>query len=229
MFYDIDKAIDACDEEPSLVFEAIKCNYRDVYEKVLEKENFNFNLVDEDGNNILMKLLKNKDYDLIAKYIDESNININHQNNDGNTFMHLLVQYNYVDIKEIFEKVLSREDFLPNIKNNNNESILDKSINDNYIYTVVKILSDKRFNSISLYSFKKLYEAYIKNNSYGTYSKLNNYVLIFDNLKKKRLMPSMKKLLSILKSKERMIISDLEESKLDNLDTIINNVIEETI
>ena len=182
MFYDIDKAIDACDEEPSLVFEAIKCNYRDVYEKVLEKENFNFNLVDEDGNNILMKLLKNKDYDLIAKYVNNMNFNINHQNNDGDTFMHILVTHNYVDIKVIFEKVLERSDFLPNIKNNNNESILDKSINDNYIYTVIKILSDKRFNSISLYSFKKLYEAYIKSNNYGTYSKLNNYVLIFDKL-----------------------------------------------
>ena len=229
MFYDIEQAIDACDEEPSLVFEAIKENYRDVYEKVLEKENFDFNLVDEDGNSILMKLLKNKDYDLLAKYIDRKGIAINYQNSDGDTLMHLLVQHNYVDIKEIFEKILERNDFLPNIKNINNESILDKSINDNYMYTVIKILSDKRFNCISLYSFKKLYEAYIKSNNYGTYSKLNNYVLIFDNLKKKRLMPSMKKLLNILKSKEETIISDLEESNLDNLDCIINNAIEETI
>ena len=151
MFYDVEQAIDACEEEPSLVFVALKNNYRDVYERVLEKENFNFNMVDLDGNNILMKLLKNKDYDLIAKYIGNPSISINHQNNDGNTFMHLLVQNNYLDIKEIFEKVLKRSDFLPNIKNNNNESILDKSINDNYIYTVIKILSDNRFNSISLY------------------------------------------------------------------------------
>ncbi len=229
MFYDIDQAINACDEDPSLVLIAIKNNYRDVYEKVLEKEGFNFNLTDLDGNNILMRLLKNKDYDLISKYIDNRSININHQNNDGNTFMHLLVEHNYVDIKEIFEKVLARVDFLPNIKNNNNESILDKSINDNYIYTVIKILSDNRFNSISLYSFKKLYEAYIKSNHYGTYSKLNNYVLIFDNLKKKSLMPSMKKLLNLLKIKERIIIKDLWESKLDNLENIINCVIEETI
>ena len=229
MFYDIEQAIDACEEEPALVFVAIKNNYRDVYEKVLEKENFNFNMVDLDGNNILMKLLKNKDYDLINKYIGNSSISINHQNNDGNTFMHLLVQHNYLDIKEIFEKVLKRSDFLPNIKNNDNESILDKSINNNYIYTVIKILSDNRFNSISLYSFKKIYEAYIKSNNYGTYSKLNNYVLIFDNLKKKSLIPSMSKLLKVLKSKEKVILNDLGESKLDNLDQIINNAIEETI
>ena len=229
MFYDIEQAIDACDGDPSLVFVAIKNNYRDVYEKVLEKDDFDFNIVDFDGNNILMRLLKNKDYDLISKYINNPNIKINHQNEDGDTFMHMLVSHNYVDIKEIFEKVLAREDFLPNIKNNNNESILDKSINNNYIYTVIKILSDNRFNSIGLYSFKKLYEAYIKSSNYGTYSKLNNYVLIFDNLKRKSLMPSMNKLLKILKSKEKTIIKDLGEAKLDNLEQIINNAIEETM
>ena len=229
MFYDIDKAIDACEEEPSLVFVAIKNNYRDVYEKVIEKENFNFNLVDLDGNNVLMRLLRNKDYDLISKYISDPKISINHQNNNGDTFMHLLVSHNYVDIKEIFEKVLKRVDFLPNIKNNNNESILDKSINNNYIYTVIKILSDNRFNSIGLYSFKNLYDTYIKSNNYGTYSKLNNYVLIFDNLKRKSLMPSMSKLIITLKSKEKLILNDLGESKLDNLDKIINHAIEEAM
>ena len=229
MFYDIEQAISACEEEPSLVFVALKNNYRDVYEKVLEKENYNFNIVDNGGNNILMRLLKNKDYDLILKYVSNPSININHQNVDGDTFMHLLVTHNYLDIKEIFEHVLKRSDFLPNIKNNNNESILDKSINDNYIYTVIKILSDNRFNSISLYSFKKIYEAYIKSNNYGTYSKLNNYVLIFDNLKKKKLMPSMCKLINLLKSKEKIIKSDLAKSRLDSLDQIINHVIEETI
>lgn len=229
MFYDIDKAIDACEEEPSLVFVAIKNNYRDVYEKVIEKENFNFNLVDLDGNNVLMRLLRNKDYDLISKYISDQRISINHQNNNGDTFMHLLVSHNYVDIKEIFEKVLKRVDFLPNIKNNNNESILDKSINNNYIYTVIKILSDNRFNSIGLYSFKNLYDTYIKSNNYGTYSKLNNYVLIFDNLKRKSLMPSMSKLIITLKSKEKLILNDLGESKLDNLDKIINHAIEEAM
>ena len=229
MFYDIEQAIDACDADPSLVFIAIKNNYRDVYEKVLEKENFDFNLCDEDGNNVLMRLLKNKDYDLVAKYVDNQYYLINHQNTDGDTLMHMLVTNNYVDIKEIFEKVLRREDFLPNIKNNNNESILDKAIKSNYIYTVVKILADKRFNNIGLYSFKNLYETYVKSNNYGTYSKLNNYIVIYDNLRKKRLMPSMMKLIKILKIKEKVIINDLEESKLDNLDTIINYVIKEAM
>ena len=229
MFYDIDKAIDACDEDPSLVFVAIKNNYRDVYEKVLEKENFDFNLIDEFGNNVLMRLIKNKDFDLVNKYILNKNLLINYQNHDGNTLMHLLVINNFIDIKEILEKILSREDFIPNIKNNDNESILDKAISSKYIYTVVKILSDRRFNNIGLYSFKNLYETYIKSNDYGTYSKLNNYMIIFDNLRRKRLMPSMMKLMKILKIKEKDIITDLESSRLDNLDTIINYVIKETV
>ena len=229
MFYDINQAINACDEDPSLVFLAIKNNYRDVYEKVLEKENFDFNIIDEDGNNVLMRLLKNKDFDLVNKYISNKNILINYQNPDGNTFMHLLVTYNFIDIKNIVEKIINREDFLPNIKNNNNESILDKAIGSNYINTVVKIISDRRFNNIGLYSFKNLYETYVKSNNYGTYSKLNNYMIIFDNLRKKRLMPSMMKLMKILKIKEKTIITDLEASRLDNLDTIINYVIKEAM
>ena len=229
MFYDIDKAIEACEDEPSLVFEAIKNNYRDVYEKVLENVDFDFNLTDVNGNNILMRLLKNKDYDLVSKYIDNYRFSVNHQNNDGDTIMHLLVTYNYIEVKEIFEKILERDDFLPNIKNNNNESILDKSINSEYLYLSIKILSDKRFNSIGLLSFKNLYETFIKSSNYGKYSKLNNYTLIFDNLKKKRLMPSMMRLLKILKREEKSIIEDLEEDNLTNLDMIINHAIEETI
>ena len=229
MFYDIDQAIKSCDEDPALVFMAIKNNYRDVYEKVLEKDNFNFNLIDENGNNVLMRLVKNKDFDLVNKYVLNNNLLINYQNHDGNTLMHLLVTNNFIDIKSIVEKIMSREDFLPNIKNNNNESILDKAIESNYINTVVKILSDRRFNNIGLYSFKNLYETYVKSSNYGTYSKLNNYMIIFDNLRKKRLMPSMMKLIKILKIKEKTIITDLEASRLDNLDTIINYVIKETI
>ena len=229
MFYDIEKAISSCEEDPSLLFIAIKNNYRDVYERVLEKDNFNLNITDENGNTVLMRLLKNKDFDLVLKYIDNPNYLINYQNIDGDSITHMLVTYNYVDIKEILEKIFKRLDFLPNMKNNNNESILDKSINSNYIYTAMKILSYKRFNNISLYSFKNLYETYIKSSNYGTYSKLNNYTIIFDNLKKKKLKPAMAKLMKILKREEQTIINDFEKSNIRYLDTIINQAIEEVI
>ncbi len=229
MFYDLDKAIEACDEDPSLTFVAIKDNFREVYEKVITRNDFDFNICDENKENILMRLLKNKDYDLVLKYVDNESININHQNIDGDTFAHMLVMHNYVDVRNIIEKLLLRKDFIPNIKNNNNETILDKSINNNYLSTTMKILSDKRFNNIGLYSFKNLYETYIKSNDYGKYSKLNNFEVIFGNLKKKKLTKVMAKLVKIVKSEEASIKNDFINSKTESMDMIINHLIKETI
>ena len=229
MFYDVEKAISDCLSNPMLLFTAIKMNYKEVYEKVLENEDFDFNITDDNNDNVLMRLLKNKDYNLVNKYITREDININHQNNDGNTIMHLLVTINYIDIKDILENILKRNDFLPNIKNNNNETILDRSLNSHYLSTSVKILEDKRFNNINLYSFKNLYETYIKSNDYGTYSKLNNYTIIYNNLKKKSLMPTMSKLIKILKKEESSIKNDFLNLKTNSLDMIINHLIEETI
>lgn len=229
MFYDIDQAIEACEEDPMLLFEAIKMGYRDVYEVVLEKGQIDLNLLDIDGNNLLMRLLKNKDYDLVNKYINNRDFNINHQNIDGDTIAHLLMTMNYIEVKEILEKVFTRSDFIPNIKNNDNETILDKSLRNHYLYMTMKVLEDKRFNNIGLLSFKNLCDAYIKNSDYGIYSKLNNFEIICNSLKEKRLMPTMSKLMYLLKKDENSIKSDFINSKTENLDTIINNLIEETI
>lgn len=229
MFYDVDKAIESCEEDPSLLFTAIKMNYREVYEKVISEENFDFNLCDEKGENVLMKLLKNKDFDLVFQYVDNKDLDINHQNIDGDTLAHLLVVMDYVDVRNILEKILKRRDFIPNLKNNNNETILDKSVKNHYFNTTMKILADKRFNNIGLYSFKQLYETYIKSNNYGTYSKLNNFEVIFDNLKKKKLMPIMSKLVKIVKKEEESIKNEFTMSKTESLDMIINYLIKETI
>lgn len=228
MFYDIDAARSACQEEPSLIFEAIKYNYYDVYEYVLNK-GIDLNITDDNGDNILMKLLKNKNYDLVDKFILDENLLINHQNNDGDTLAHIMVTINYVEIKDLLEKVLKREDFLPNIKNNLGETILDKSLKNRYLYATIQILKDERFNSISLKSFKDLYDVYIKSNDYGMYSKLNNFSLIIDNLKKKDLMPRMKKLIYLVKKDEKSIKNDFLSSKTGFLDNIINEMIKETI
>ena len=229
MFYDEIQAEKMCEEDPSLLFMVIKEDYREVIEKVISKENFDFNLCDNDGNNVLMRLLKAKHYDLVLKYIDNPDFNINHQNNDGDTFAHILVMINYVSVKDIINKLLDRKDFIPNIKNNLGETILDKSINNHYIYTTAKILGDKRFNNINLASFKNLYETYIKSNNYGTYSKINNFTLIIDNLNKKDLGENMTKLINLLTKNKELIKNDFFMSKIENLDTIINHLIEENI
>lgn len=229
MFYDVSQAMDACESEPSLLFEVIKKDYREVVEKVINKDNYDFNLCDSDGNNVLMRLLKAKYYDLVLKYMDSPNFDINHQNNDGDTFAHILVMINYVEVKDIINKLLDRTDFVPNIKNNLGETILDKSINNHYIYTTAKILADKRFNNINLASFKNLYETYIKSNNYGKYSKINNFTLIVDNLNNKDLGQTMTKLIKIIKNNKELIENDFFMSKTENLEIIINHVIEETI
>ena len=227
MFYSVMQAESLCDSDPSLVFSLIKENDVEVLNRIISKSDFDFTICDEEGNNIVMCLLKNKQYDLVLKYMDK--VDINHQNKDGDTLAHILVGLNYVSVKEILEKVLNDKRFILNIKNKNGETILDKSIHNNYLYTTIKILSNKRFNSIDVYSFKNLYETYIKSNNYGKYSKLSNLEIILDNLENKPLMPRMKKLLRNIYKNLDVIKSDLNVSKTENLDNIINGVIMEVI
>lgn len=227
MFYSVMQAESLCDSDPSLVFSLIKENDVEVLNRIISKSDFDFTICDEDGNNIVMCLLKNKQYDLVLKYMDK--VDINHQNKDGDTLAHILVGLNYVSVKEILEKVLNDKRFILNIKNKNGETILDKSIHNNYLYTTIKILSNKSFNSIDVYSFKNLYETYIKSNNYGKYSKLSNLEIILDNLENKPLMPRMKKLLRNIYKNLDVIKSDLNVSKTENLDNIINGVIMEVI
>ena len=227
MFYSVMQAESLCDSDPSLVFSLIKENDVEVLNRIISKDDFDFTICDEDGNNIVMCLLKNKQYDLVLKYMNK--VDINHQNKDGDTLVHILVGLNYVSVKEILEKVLNDKRFILNIKNKNGETILDKSIHNNYLYTTIKILSNKRFNSIDVYSFKNLYETYIKSNNYGKYSKLSNLEIILDNLENKPLMPRMKKLLRNIYKNLDVIKSDLNVSKTENLDNIINGVIMEVI
>ena len=227
MFYSVMQAESLCDSDPSLVFSLIKENDVEVLNRIISKDDFDFTICDEDGNNIVMCLLKNKQYDLVLKYMDK--VDINNQDKNVDTFLHILVCLKYEKIKEILEKVLNDKRFILNIKNKNGETILDKSIHNNYLYTTIKILSNKRFNSIDVYSFKNLYETYIKSNNYGKYSKLSNLEIILDNLENKPLMPRMKKLLRNIYKNLDVIKSDLNVSKTENLDNIINGVIMEVI
>lgn len=227
MFYSMTQAESACEEEPSLIFSLIKECDKDVVSKIISKDNYDFSIVDSFGNNVIMALLKNKYYDLVLKYIDK--VNINHQNNDGDTIMHLLVVNNYANTKEIMDYILNNKKFIPNIKNNLGETILDKSINSNYLYTTIKILGDQRFNSIDIYSFKNLYETYIKSNNYGKYSKLSNLEIILDNLVDKELLPRMNKLISLIYNNLDSIKNDFYISKTEKIDNLINLVISECL
>lgn len=228
MFYDEAKAIKACEEEPSLIFELIKEEHFEVVDELLTKKKVNINVCDELGNNVLVRLLKKGQYDLVLKHMKNKSWDVNHQNNEGNTFAHILVLYNYVNVLEIINQLKKNKNFVPNIKNNKGETILDKSINDNYIYTTIKILEDKRFNNIDIVSFKNLYNTYIKTNNYGKYTKLTNLQIILDNLEDKKLLPNMEKLVNAVKENYDVIKEEVINNKTSELDSIISNVLQES-
>ena len=211
MFYDETKAIIACDEDPSLIFELLKEEHIYLIDKILSRKTFDINVTDNQGNSILMRLLKKGCYDVVLKHMKDKRWDINHQNNDGDTFAHILVAMNYVNVVDIIKTLKKNKDFLPNIKNNYGETILDKSIKNSYIYTTAKILEDERFDNIGIISFKNLYDTYIRTNNYGKYTKLNNLDMIIETLDGKELNP---------KVKEEFI-----QNKTDSIDSIVKNIL----
>lgn len=228
MFYDEAQAIKACEEVPTLIFELIKEEHFELVDYLLTKKIVDINICDELGNNVLVRLLRKGQYDLVLKHMKNKKWDVNHQNNEGDTFAHILVLYNYVNVLEIINGLRKNKSFMPNIKNNKGETILDKSINDNYIYTTIKILEDKRFNNIDVISFKNLYDTYIKTNNYGKYTKLTNLEIILDNLEDKPLLPNMAKLITNVREKFDVIKEEVINNKTRELDSIISNVLQES-
>ena len=226
MFKDEIKTIKACEEEPSLIFDLIKKGKSDLVDKVLSSSKVSVNTTDDAGNDVITRLLKANEYDLVLKYMKKSEWDYNHQNFDGNTFAHYLVSINYVDVVDIIKTLKRKRKILLNIKNNKGETILDKSINENYIYTTLKVIEDKRFNNIDVISFKRLFNAYIKSRQYGKYSKLNNLQIIIGSLEKKeRLLPNMKDLLDEIKNNMDLIKKEIMKNKSNYLEGIINNTL----
>lgn len=228
MFYDETKALNACEEDPLLIFELIREEHFELVDKLLTKKKVDINICDELENNILVRLLKKNQYSLVLKHMKNKDWNINKQNLEGDTFTHILVMYNYVNVLDIIKQIRKNKKFMPNIKNNKGETILDKSINSNYIYTTIKILEDKRFNNIDIVSFKNLYDTYVKSNNYGKYTKLTNLQIIIDNLDSRELKPSMEKLISVLKEHFNVIEKEFINNKNIKLDAIINDILKES-
>ena len=229
MFYDEERAIMACEEDPSLVFDLIREEHFETVDKVLSKHKIDINVCDENGNDVLVRLLKKGQYELVLKHMKNKDWDINHQNHDGNTFAHILVLINYINVMEIIKQLKKNKKFLPNIKNNKGETILDRSINGNYIYTTVKILEDRRFNSIDIASFKKIYDTYIKTNKYGKYTKMTNLEIIMDSLDGKELVPRMERLVDYFNEDYNFIKDEIiNDNKTNKMDTIINKVIRES-
>lgn len=229
MFYDETQAIKKCEEDPSLIFNLIDEDHKELVDRILTEKKVDINTTNSDGNDILSYMLKKNWNDLVLKYMKNKKWNINHQNKDGDTFAHILVMKKYLDVMEIIKQLLRNIKFIPNIRNKKGETILDKSINNNYIYTTVKILEDKRFNNIDLMSFKNLYESYIKNDNYGAYSKMNNLEIIIDNLEEKELLPKVEKIVEKIKEDYEQIKSQVINHELKYLDDIVYGTLKESV
>ena len=229
MFYDETQAIKKCEEDPSLIFNLIDEDHKELVDRILTEKKVDINTTNSDGNDILSYMLKKNWNDLVLKYMKNKKWNINHQNKDGDTFAHILVMKKYLDVMEIIKQLLKNIKFIPNIRNKKGETILDKSINNNYIYTTVKILEDKRFNNIDLMSFKNLYESYIKNDNYEAYSKMNNLEIIIDNLEEKELLPKVEKIVEKIKEDYEQIKSQVINHELKYLDDIVYGTLKESV
>lgn len=227
MFFDEEHTIEACEEEPSLIFELINEGHEQLIDKILSKKKVDLNTTDASGNNVLQALLNKNYFELVEKFIKNKDLDINHQNNEGDTFAHIVVTKKYLNVMNIIKQLLKKENFIPNIRNKKGETILDKSINDNYISTTVKILEDERFNNIDLVSFKNLYEKYIKSNNYGMYSKLNNLEIIMDNLVNKELLPKVQTLVDSIINNIDYIKKAVVNNETKVLDNMINSALEE--
>jgi hypothetical protein len=228
MFYDETQAITACEEEPSLIFELIKEGHLELIDKLLKKKIVSLNTIDQDGNTVLMRLLKSKKYDLVEKYMNDLESDINHQNKEGNTFTHLLATKDYLNIVNIIKKLKRNKEINPNIRNNEGKTILDIAISTGNLCTTLKLLEDKRFNNIDLVSFNNLYNTFIKSDEFGKYTKLTNLETIVNELSKKaKLLPKVKEIVDLVKKNFDIIKNELMNNKLTFMDNIVKNVLME--
>lgn len=226
MFFDENHAIELCESDPSVIFNLIDENFDFLVDKILSKKIVSVNTTNENGTDVITYLLKNGWYELVLKYMKDKTWDVNHQDKDGNTFAHILVSKKYLEVMDVIKQLIKNKNLIPNIRNKKGETILDKSINEEYIYTTLKILEDKRFNNIDLVSFKNLYEKYIKSNNYGVYSKMNNLEVIIDTLSIKELLPNLGHIINLIKANIENIKKDVKNGETSILDELIYGAME---
>ena len=222
MFSSEQEVFNACSDEPSLVFNLVKRGCYDLVEKLVDDNKINVNVCDTLGNDLVVRMLKARQYDLVLKFMKKRNWDVNHQNNDGNTFGHILALDDSFAALKIVEQLTKKKNYIPNIKNNKGETVLDRAINNNYIFTAFKILEDKRFNNIDVISFKKLCNSCVKNTYYGKYAKLNNLEIIVNNLEKKILDNTLRTVVDEISDNMDTIKTEIMKNKSLLLDSIID-------
>ena len=212
-----------CKDDPSSIFNLIKEGKYELAYNLVNKNVVSINTVDGVGNDVVTRLLRAKQYNYVIELMKKRNWNVNHQNYDGNTFGHILAQDNSIMAGKVAEQLTKKSNYLPNIKNKNGKSAMDIALSNNYLCTAFKILEDKRFNEIDIFSFKNLFNVSIQNKDYGKYSRITNLEIIVENLDKKDLSSNIKKIIEVIKSNMETIKWEIMNNKYNILDTIINS------
>lgn len=214
---------DACKEDPSLVFTYIKQErFNDVLE-VLMNNVVSINQQDNVGNDVMTRLLKAKQYDLVIALMKKKNWNVNNQNIEGNTFAHILACDKSLMAVKVAEHLTMKSNYIPNIKNDNGDTVLDLALRNNQPCLAFKIIEDKRFTNINMLSFRNLFNITVGNKLYGKYSKISNLEIIVDNLEKKDLDRELKSLINYIKNNMEAIKNTILNNRAVILDNIINN------
>lgn len=217
------KMIDACKDDPALIFQMIKKGYFEIVERLVDDNLVDVNLVDSVGNDVVTRLLKSRQYDLVLTLIKKRNWNVNHQNNEGNTFGHILASDNSVCAVKVVQELNKKKNYLPNIKNNKGETIFDVAIKSDYLCTALKVIEDKRFNSIDVSAFKNLCKILFKSREYGKYTKVNTLEVIVENLEKRDLEDSIANLIEDISDNMEIIKRDILNNNSRLLNSLINN------
>ena len=225
MFSSEQQIFNACTDEPSLIFNLVKRGCYEMVEELVDEGIVSVNECDTLGNDLVTRMLKARQYELVLKFMKKRNWDVNHQNIDGNTFGHILALDDSVAALKVVEQLTKKKNYIPNIKNNKGETVLDRAINSNYVFTAFKILEDKRFNSIDVISFKKLCNSCVKNTYYGKYAKLNNLEIIVTNLEKKDLDSTLKNVVEEISDNMDVIKTEIMKNKSLLLDSIIESSI----
>ncbi len=222
MFSSEQQIFNACTDEPSLIFNLVKRGCYEMVEELVDEGIVSVNECDTLGNDLVTRMLKARQYELVLKFMKKRNWDVNHQNIDGNTFGHILALDDSVAALKVVEQLTKKKNYIPNIKNNKGETVLDRAINSNYVFTAFKILEDKRFNSIDVISFKKLCNSCVKNTYYGKYAKLNNLEIIVNNLEKKELDTTLRCVVEEISDNMETIKTEIMKNKSLLLDSIID-------
>ena len=225
MFSSEQQIFNACTDEPSLIFNLVKRGCYEMVEELVDEGIVSVNECDTLGNDLVTRMLKARQYELVLKFMKKRNWNVNHQNIDGNTFGHILALDDSVAALKVVEQLTKKKNYIPNIKNNKGETVLDRAINSNYVFTAFKILEDKRFNNIDVVLFKKLCNSFIKNTYYGKYAKLNNLEIIVNNLEKKDLDNTLRIVVEEISDNMETIKTEIMKNKSMLLDSIIDSSI----